>query len=86
MTDSVVRGRVDAGVGGPVAYGLGFYEQLVHGRRVVGHRGSNPDTGWDADVELLWDGEWTVVVLSNFDAPAAVQLSMPILDLLARQP
>jgi hypothetical protein len=32
---------------------------------------------------MVWDGEWTVVVLSNYDAPAGMMLEMPILDLLA---
>lgn len=53
--------------------------------RVVGHPGSNPDTGHDADVEMVWDGDWTVVVLSNYDAPAGMQIEMPILSLLAQQ-
>jgi hypothetical protein len=33
---------------------------------------------------MVWDGEWTVIVLSNYDAPAGVMLEMPILDLIAR--
>jgi hypothetical protein len=57
----------------------------MRGQRVVGHSGSNPDTGHDADLQMVWDGEWTVVVLSNFDAPAGIQLEKPILDLLAQQ-
>jgi hypothetical protein len=54
--------------------------------RVVGHPGSNPNTGWDADVEMVWDADWTVVVLSNYDAPAGIALARPILELAARQP
>jgi hypothetical protein len=50
---------------------------------VVGHSGSNPDTGHDADLEMVWDGEWTIIVLSNYDAPAGVMLEMPIIDLIA---
>jgi hypothetical protein len=34
---------------------------------------------------MVWEGDWTVVVLSNYDAPAGRQVEMPILDLLARQ-
>lgn len=94
LTDSVVAGRVETGGGGPdgpTRYGFGFYEQQRAGAggrpvRVVGHPGSNPNTGWDADVELVWDGYWTVVVLANDDAPAGMLLSYPIIDLLARQP
>ena len=34
---------------------------------------------------MLWDGEWTVVVLSNYDAPAGMELSGAIVRLLAGQ-
>ena len=85
LVDSVVTGRIDTGDGPDVRYGFGFYEQRMNGERVVGHPGSNPDTGHDADVETVWDGDWTVVVLSNYDAPAGVQLSFPIVRLLAQQ-
>jgi CubicO group peptidase (beta-lactamase class C family) len=88
LTDSVVAGRVDAGGGPPgaVQYGFGVYaRRLPGGARVVGHPGSNPNTGWDADLELVWDGDWTVIVLSNYDAPAGIALAGPIVDLVARQ-
>lgn len=86
MVDSVTTGHVDVQPGAPVRYGFGFYEQRWGSARIVGHPGSNPNTGHDADVEMLWDGDWTVVVLSNYDAPAGMQLEMPILQLLmARQ-
>ena len=81
LADSAMTGQVDIGQGAPVKYGFGFYEQRFGDRRVVGHRGSNPNTGWDADVEMV--GDWTVVVLSNYDAPAGIELAMPIVTLLA---
>jgi CubicO group peptidase (beta-lactamase class C family) len=83
LVDTMTTGRV--GMGGPMKYGYGFYEQRMHGVRVVGHSGSNPDTGHDADLQMVWEGDWTVIVLSNYDAPAGMQLEMQILDLLARQ-
>ena len=57
----------------------------MNGARFVGHSGSNPDTGFDSDVEMVWDGNWTVVVLSNYDAPAGMMLSGAIVDMLTRQ-
>jgi hypothetical protein len=69
-------------MGGPVKYALGFFDRPFHDRHVVGHSGSNPDTGHDADLEMVWDDAWTVVVLSNYDAPAGIALEMPILDLI----
>jgi CubicO group peptidase (beta-lactamase class C family) len=81
IADSITIGEVS--MGGPAKYALGFFDRPINGRHVVGHSGSNPDTGHDADLEMVWDGEWTVIVLSNYDAPAGVMLEMPILDLIA---
>jgi CubicO group peptidase (beta-lactamase class C family) len=85
MADTLTTGRVDIGEDAPVTYGFGFSVQQMDDQRVVGHPGSNPDTGHDADVEMVGDGEWTVVVLSNYDAPAGMQMEWPILSLLAQQ-
>jgi CubicO group peptidase (beta-lactamase class C family) len=82
MVALVTRGAVSLGDGGPAKYGYGFYDVNRGGHRVVGHPGSNSDTGLDADVEMLWDDDWTVVVLSNFDAPAGIGLSGAIQRLL----
>jgi CubicO group peptidase (beta-lactamase class C family) len=82
-TALVTRGVMPLGDGGPVKYAYGFYDADRGGHRVVSHPGSNPDTGLDADVEMLWDNDWTIVVLSNFDAPAGMELSGAIQYLLA---
>jgi CubicO group peptidase (beta-lactamase class C family) len=80
IADSITTGEVT--MGGPMKYGLGFFDRPMHDRRVVGHSGSNPDTGHDADLEMVWDDGWTVVVLSNYDAPAGMKIEMPTLDLI----
>ncbi len=81
IADSIVKGEVS--MGGRTKYALGFFDRAMHGKRVVGHSGSNPDTGHDADLQMVWDDEWTVVVLSNYDAPAGMLIEMPILELIA---
>jgi CubicO group peptidase (beta-lactamase class C family) len=81
-TALVTKGAAPLGDGGPARYAYGFFDVDRGGGRVVGHSGSNPDTGLDADVEMLWDGDWTVVVLSNYDAPAGMELSGAIQQLL----
>lgn len=83
VADSAVAPR--ARMGTRMRYGYGFYSMEMHGVRVLGHSGSNPSTGYDADLQMVWEGDWTVVVLSNYDAPAGREMEMPILDLLARQ-
>jgi CubicO group peptidase (beta-lactamase class C family) len=80
IADSITKGEVS--MGGSTKYALGFFDRQMHDRHVVGHSGSNPDTGHDADLEMVWDAGWTVIVLSNYDAPAGMMLEMPILNLV----
>jgi D-alanyl-D-alanine carboxypeptidase len=80
IADSIVKGEV--AMGPSMKYALGFFDRPANGRHVVGHSGSNPDTGHDADLQMVWDDQWTVITLSNYDAPAGMMLEMPILDLI----
>ena len=82
IADSIVKGEVV--MGGPMKYALGFFDRTMNGKHVVGHSGSNPDTGHDADLQMVWDDQWTVVVLSNYDAPAGMMIEMPILETVTR--
>jgi len=82
IADSITKGEVT--MGGPMKYALGFFDRPMNGKRVVGHSGSNPDTGHDADLQIVWDDQWTVVVLSNYDAPAGMMIGMPILELITK--
>jgi CubicO group peptidase (beta-lactamase class C family) len=80
IADSITKGEV--AMGPTMKYALGFFDRPTNGRHVVGHSGSNPDTGHDADLQMVWDDQWTVITLSNYDAPAGMMLEMPILDLV----
>jgi len=82
VADSITKGEVS--MGGPMKYALGFFDRPMNGRRVVGHSGSNPDTGHDADLQMVWDDQWTVIALANYDAPAGMMLEMPILELVTK--
>jgi D-alanyl-D-alanine carboxypeptidase len=48
-----------------VKYCYGFYEMPLGQDRMVGHSGGGGDSGVGADVEMLWNSEHTIVVLSN---------------------
>jgi hypothetical protein len=37
----------------------------MHKDRLVGHSGGGPDFGSASEVEMLWDGDYTIVVLGN---------------------
>lgn len=87
MTDSVVTGSVDVGRSAPFdgKYGFGIYDLQAWGTRLRGHSGGGEDSGIDADLQMLWDRGYTVIVLSNYDTPAARMQSLGILELLASQ-
>ena len=77
-TALLLAGKVAIGPG--VRYAYGFFDRVVGGRRFVGHSGGAP--GMNGDLAFEPDGGYVVVVLSNFDPPAAGQVAAFILDRL----
>ena len=69
-TDLVLEGKVDAPRG---RYGYGFGSRQVGAARVVGHNGGFP--GVNAELQIVPETRDVVVVLSNYDPPAASQLA-----------
>jgi D-alanyl-D-alanine carboxypeptidase len=59
-------------VGTAFQYAYGFMDRVVGGRRWVGHGGSAP--GMNGELVFEPNGGYVVVVLSNFDPPAAGQM------------
>lgn len=54
-------------------YAYGFLDRVVGGRRFVGHSGGAP--GMSGDLAFEPSGGYVVVVLSNFDPPAATSMA-----------
>ena len=77
-TSLLLTGKV--AVGPTFRYAYGFIDRVVGGRRFVGHGGGAP--GMNGDLAFEPDGGYVVVVLSNFDPPAAGQVSAFILERL----
>ena len=67
-----------------VRYAYGFFDRVVGGRRFVGHGGGAP--GMNGDLAFEPDGGYVVVVLSNFDPPAAGRIASFILNRLPPAP
>ena len=65
-------------------YAYGFFDRVVGGRRFVGHGGGAP--GMNGELAFEPGGGYVVVVLSNFDPPAAGQVAAFILDRLPTPP
>jgi hypothetical protein len=77
-TALLLAGKVDAFPGERYAYG--FFDRVLNGRRFVGHGGGA--AGMNGELAFEPNGGYVVVVLSNFDPPAAGQVSAFILNRL----
>ncbi|MFZ0063573.1 MAG: serine hydrolase [Pyrinomonadaceae bacterium] len=66
-------------------YGYGFTSQTVSGRELRGHGGGGANSGINSILEIFWNGSYTVIVLGNYDSPAAEDLAHKICEFLALQ-
>ena len=69
----------------PAKYGYGFSTEEVSGKQIRGHSGGGANSGINSSMEIFWDGSYTVIVLGNYDSPAAEDLAHKICEFLARQ-
>jgi D-alanyl-D-alanine carboxypeptidase len=82
MVDTLTTGRADMGSGGMYAYG--FMTRQVNGRAVFGHSGGGPrGVAMCNDLDVFADGTYTVIVMSNYDAPFCATLKEAITAMLA---
>jgi D-alanyl-D-alanine carboxypeptidase len=72
-------GKVATRPGGP-RYGYGFNDWNVSGHRIVGHGGGAP--GVNTMLQIYPDIGYSVIVLSNFDPPAAENIAAKARELL----
>ena len=81
-TEQIIGRWLDQG--GGRRYGYGFEPRTVNGRTVFGHGGGGPrGVAICNDIDIFADGSWTVVVMSNYDAPVCQTLKQSITDMLA---
>ncbi|HVH12003.1 MAG TPA: serine hydrolase domain-containing protein, partial [Longimicrobium sp.] len=82
MVDTLTAGRVS--MGGEPHYAYGFMTREVGGRRVFGHSGGGPrGVAMCNDMDVFADGSWTVIVMSNYDAPFCATIKESITATLA---
>jgi hypothetical protein len=80
-TNIILSGKVDSEQ--PNAqYAYGFYTRSGTWGRVVGHGGRS--FGADAFLHIYLDIGYTVIVLSNYDRPAAKVIAHRVSELLSR--
>jgi len=67
----------------PRRYGYGFMTHLVDGKEIRGHGGGAP--GINGELQIFWDGSYTVAVLGNYDHPNALDVANELTAVLAAQ-
>ncbi|MDQ3802440.1 MAG: serine hydrolase [Acidobacteriota bacterium] len=86
MTELITAAKTPmTGAARPGQYGYGFVVENLSGKEVRGHGGGGANSGINSDMRIFWDGSYTVIVMSNYDAPAADELNHKICLFLARQ-
>ena len=84
-TDLVMTGKVDAGnaQAGSSKYGYGFFDEMFKGTRIIEHGGDFP--GVNTRFEMYIDSGYTVIVLSNYDHPAAQRVSAKLREMITQE-
>lgn len=68
------------------SYAYGFQSRIVNGRTLFGHSGGGPrGVAICNDTDFFADGGWSVVVMSNYDAPFCGELKEAITEMLTYQ-
>lgn len=78
---TVEKGKVSTAEGGP-KYGYGFFQWNENGKTVIGHGGGGP--GVNGMVQFFPDSGYAVIVLSNFDPPAAETIAAKARELITK--
>ena len=71
-TSMLYTGKVQVNQAGTIRYAYGFMDRILGGRRWVGHGGGA--AGMNGELLFEPNGGHVIVVLSNFDPPAAGQM------------
>jgi CubicO group peptidase (beta-lactamase class C family) len=79
LTRNVLAAEIVRGTANP----YGFEVRRVNGQRIVGHTGGY--TGIDAVFDMYLDGDYSVIILSNYDPPAAQHVKNKFEELLTRK-
>jgi CubicO group peptidase (beta-lactamase class C family) len=68
-----------------VKYCYGFYEMPIGEERMIGHSGGGGDSGIGAELEILWNSDYTIVILNNHGLEAARRTTYDIARFLVFQ-
>jgi len=83
LTEKVTAGKVQAAGDW---YGYGFWQWKRYSQcDIRGNSGGGASSGIDCELHIFWNGPYTVVVMSNYDAPGGTTLARAISEFLSRQ-
>jgi CubicO group peptidase (beta-lactamase class C family) len=85
MVDQLTTGKVFIEKGMPFKYGYGFYDATMWGTTMRGHSGGGSNSGIGAEAEMVWDKNYYVVVLGNYDLEVVRPLTFSIVRFLGKQ-
>ncbi len=84
LTDTITSGKVQSPRGPDLQYGYGFnVVTSFSGSHIIGHGGGS--RGINGTLSMIPENGYTVVVLANYDPPAADGMAKAIADFLVQQ-
>jgi len=84
LTEEMLTPRIDfAGAQRPSKYGYGTDLGQCSGHATFGHGGGGPNSGVSSVDYYVRDGDWSIIVLSNYDPPAAEDLAYSTCEFVA---
>ena len=84
LTAEMLAPRIDfAGAQRPSKYGYGMDLGTCAGKPTFGHSGGGPNSGVSSVDYYVKDSGWSIIVLSNYDPPAAEDLAFSICEFVA---
>lgn len=85
MVSQLTTGKVFIEQGKPIKYGYGFYDATMWGTTMRGHSGGGSNSGIGAEAEMVWDKNYYVIVLGNYDLEVVRPLTFSIVRFLGNQ-
>jgi CubicO group peptidase (beta-lactamase class C family) len=83
MTEQVTTGKISAAGD---KYGYGYWQWLHYPNSDVrGNSGGGANSGIDSELHMFWTGLYTVIVMTNYDAPGGTSLARAISQFLSHQ-
>ena len=83
-TKEMLTARTDfPGTPRPAKYGYGVDLETCAGQPIFGHEGGGPNSGVSSLAYRTLDTGWSIIVLSNYDPPAAGDLAFSICEFVA---